>query len=143
MAGGDGSGPALMGCQHAKEARADDVEFHTNEAFALAGGQDAVIVGEKLRIRFDEVLEDSRCPAQVECVWSGQARIAFVVQAGGSAPKTVAFNTNPAPGQNVLTAEFGEYVIKLVSLEPYPQAPEDVIPLEQYRATLEVRKSAP
>ncbi|MCW2556760.1 MAG: hypothetical protein JWP55_724 [Mycobacterium sp.] len=133
---------ALMGCQHAKEARADDVEFHMNEAFALAGGQD-VIVGEKLRIRFDEVLEDSRCPAQVECVWSGQARIAFVVQAGESAPKTVAFNTHPAPGQNVQTAEVGEYVIKLVSLEPYPQTPEDVIPLEQYRATLEVRKSAP
>jgi hypothetical protein len=55
----------------------------------------------------------------------------------------VAFNTNPAPGQNVLTAEVAEYVIKLVSLEPYPQTPEDVIPLEQYRATLEVRKSAP
>src|SRR5947207_1954036 len=92
---------ALMGCQHAKEARADDVEFHLNEAFALAGGQDAVIVDEKLHIRFDEVLEDSRCPAQVECVWTGQARIAIVVQAAGSTPETVAFNTNPAPGQNV------------------------------------------
>jgi hypothetical protein len=134
---------ALMGCQHAKEARADDVEFHLNQAFALAGGQDAVIVGEKLRIRFDEVLEDSRCPAQVECVWTGQARIAVVVQAAGGTPKTVAFNTNPAPGQNVQTAQVSDYVIKLLSLEPYPQTPEDAIPLEQYRATLEVRKSAP
>jgi len=133
---------ALMGCQHAKEARADDVEFHLNEAFALAGGQDAVIAGEKLRIRFDEVLEDSRCPAQVDCVWTGQARIAVVVHAAGSTPKTVAFNTNPAPDQNVQTAQVGEYLIKLVSLEPYPQTPDDAIPLEQYRATLEVAKSA-
>jgi hypothetical protein len=133
---------AVMGCQHAKEARADDVEFHLNEAFALAGGQDAVIAGEQLRIRFDEVLEDSRCPARVECVWTGQARIAAVVHAAGITPKTVAFNTNPAPGQNVQTATIGRYVIELLSLEPYPQTPEDAIPLERYRATLQVAKSA-
>jgi hypothetical protein len=134
---------ALMGCQHAKEARADDVELHLNEAFALAGGQDAVIAGEGLRIHFDEVLEDSRCPARVECVWTGQARIAVIVQPLEGPPKTLAFNTNPAPGQNVQTAQVGEYVIKLASLEPYPQTPDDAIPLEQYKATLEVVKSTP
>jgi hypothetical protein len=133
----------LMGCQHAKEARADDVEFHLNEGFALGGGQDAVITGENLRLHFDEVLEDSRCPAQVECVWTGQARIAVVVHAAASTPITVAFNTNPAPGQNAQTAQVGEYEIRLLSLEPYPQTPEDPIDLEQYRATLEVSKSAP
>jgi hypothetical protein len=55
----------------------------------------------------------------------------------------VAFNTNPAPGQNAQTAQVGEYEITLLSLEPYPQTPEDPIDLEQYRATLEVSKSAP
>jgi hypothetical protein len=106
-------------------------------------GQDAVITGENLRLHFDEVLEDSRCPAQVECVWTGQARIAVVVHAAASTPITVAFNTNPAPGQNAQTAQVGEYKITLLSLEPYPQTPEDPIDLEQYRATLEVSKSAP
>jgi uncharacterized lipoprotein NlpE involved in copper resistance len=134
---------ALMGCQQAKEARADDVEFHMNEPFALAGGQDAVIAGETLRLHFDEVLEDSRCPTQVECFWTGQARIAILAQDSGGAPKTVAFNTNPAPGQNVQKAQVGDYVIELMPLEPYPQTPEDAIRLEQYRATLEVRKSTP
>jgi hypothetical protein len=134
---------ALVGCQHAKEARADDVEFHLDEAFSLAGGQHVVIVGENLGIRFDEVMEDSRCPAQVECVWTGQARMAVVVQAAEGTPKTVAFNTNPAPDQNVQTARVGEYVITLLSLEPYPQTPEDAIPLDRYRATLEVAKDAP
>jgi hypothetical protein len=134
---------ALMGCQQAQEARADDVEFHLNEAFALAGGQDAVIAGEKMRLRFDEVLEDSRCPAQVECFWTGQARIAIVVQPAASTPTTAAFNTNPAPGQNVQMAQVGEYAIELVSLDPYPQSPDDALALEQYRATLVVRNSAP
>jgi hypothetical protein len=132
---------ALMGCQHAKEARADDVEFHLNEAFALAGGQDSVNAGEGLRIRFDEVPEDSRCPAQMECVWTGQARIAVVVQTVKGPPKTLVLNTNPAPGQNGQTATVGEYVITLLSLDPYPQTPDDAIPLERYRATLQVAKS--
>jgi uncharacterized lipoprotein NlpE involved in copper resistance len=134
---------ALMGCQHAKEARADDVEFHLNEAFGLGGGQDAVITGENLRLHFDEVLEDSRCPAQVECVWSGQARIAIIVQDTENTPKTLTFNTNPAPDQNAQTAQVGEYEITLLSLEPNPQTPEDAVALEQYRATLEVSKSTP
>jgi hypothetical protein len=133
---------ALLGCQHTTEARADDVEFRLNDAFALAGGQDAVIAGDGLRIRFDAVLEDSRCPAQVECVWTGQARIAVILQALEGPPKTVAFNTNPAPGQNAQTATVGGYVIRLLSLEPYPQTPQDAIPLEEYRATIEVAKSA-
>jgi hypothetical protein len=134
---------ALMGCQQAQEAGADDVEFHLNEEFALAGGQDAVIAGEELRLRFEEVLEDSRCPTQVDCVWTGQARIAIVVQPAGSTPTTVAFSTNPAPDQNVQTAQVGEYVIELISLDPYPQTPDYTFDLEQYRATLEVRKSSP
>ena len=133
---------ALMGCQHAREARADDVEFPLNEAFALAGGQEAAIAGEGLRIHFDEVIEDSRCPAQVECVWTGQARIAVGAQAIEGPPKTLVFNTNPAPGQNVQTGTVGEYVITLLSLEPYPQTPEDAIPLDEYKATMEVVKSA-
>jgi len=133
----------LTGCQQAQEARADDVEFHLNEVFVLAGGQDAVIADEKLRMRFDEVLEDSRCPAQVECFWTGQARIAVDVQPASSTPTRATFNTNPAPDQNVQTAQVGAYVIELISLDPYPQTPDDTFDLEQYRATLEVHKSAP
>jgi len=76
-------------------------------------------------------------------VRSGLARIALVVQAKDAAPKTVAFNTNPAPDQNVQTVRVDDYVIELLSLEPYPQSPEDAIRLQQYRATLVVRKSAP
>jgi hypothetical protein len=122
---------ALMGCQQAQEARADTVEFHLNEEFALAGGQDAVIAGEKLRFHFEDVLEDSRRPTQTECVWTGQARIATVVGPAGSTPTTVAFSTNPAPDQNVQTAQVGEYVIELISLDPYPQTPDDAFDLEQ------------
>ena len=91
-----------------QQARADAPEANLNEAFTLGGRQEAVIAGENLRLQFDQVLEDSRCPTQVECVWTGQARIAIVVQPDGGEPSTVTFNTNPAPGQTVNVLAVGD-----------------------------------
>ena len=133
---------ALVGCQLTDTAEADPIEFRLDQEFTLSGGQEAVITGENLHLRFTDVLEDSRCPTRVECFWTGQARIAVVVQPAGSAPATVDFNTNPAPSQNVQTVEVDDYTILLKSLDPYPQTPDDSTPLGDYRATLSVRKSA-
>lgn len=134
-------GLALMGCHVDEPARADVPEVNLNQPFALGGGQEAVIPSEKLRLRFTDVLEDSRCPTRVQCFWTGQARIAFEVQPDGAAPTTVEVNTNPAPGQTVTSATIGTYRIELQSLDPYPQTPDDPIAFEDYRATLVVRKA--
>jgi hypothetical protein len=130
---------ALAGCQ-ANHASADPVSFDLDQPFALAGGQEASINGEGLRVRFTDVLEDSRCPARVECFWTGQARVAVVVQPEGRDPTTIEFNTNPAPGQTISTGRVDSYTIALTSLDPYPQTPEDATTLEDYRATLAVTK---
>jgi len=133
-------GLALMSCGANEPARADVPEFTLNQAFTLAGGQEALIPSEKLRLRFAEVPEDSRCPTQVDCVWTGQARIAISVHPDGSPATDAEFNTNPAPGQTVKVAEVGPYSIELQSLDPYPQTPDDPIAFDDYRATLMVRK---
>jgi hypothetical protein len=135
-------GLALTGCQLAQPAEADPAEFRLDQEFTLAGGQEAVISGENLRLRFTEVLDDSRCPAQVDCVWTGQARIAIVVRPEGREPTTVEFTTSPALSQNKDTAEVDGYTIWLRSLDPYPQTTA-AIPFEEYRATVTVRKRAP
>jgi len=106
--------------------------------FTLGGGQEASVDG--LRVRFANVLEDSRCPASVACFWSGQARLTVVAQTEGGPPTTVEFNTNPAPGQGVSSDQVGDYTVTMRSLEPYPQTPEDATPLEEYRVTLSVAK---
>jgi hypothetical protein len=132
-------GLALMSCRSTEPARADVPEFTLDQPFTLAGGQEGLIASEKLRLRFAEVLEDSRCPTQVECFWTGQARIAVAVYPEASSATTVEFNTNPAPGQTVKDAEVGPYSIELQSLDPYPQTP-DAIAFADYRATLVVRR---
>jgi hypothetical protein len=133
-------GLALLSCHVDEPARADVPEFSLNEAFTLSGGQEGLLASENLRLRFTDVLEDSRCPTQVESFWTGQARIAISVHPDGSGSTNVEFNTNPAPGQTIKVADVGQYSIELLSLDPYPQTPDDPIAFEDYRAALVVRK---
>jgi hypothetical protein len=131
---------AMTACQASRKAEADPVEFALGQQFPLGGGQEATIAGENLRVRFTDVLEDSRCPTEVECFWTGQARIAVAVEPAGRAATTVDFNTNPAPGQNVQTADVDGSTVELKSLEPYPRTPDNGVALEDYTATLVVRR---
>ena len=83
-------------------------------------------------------MEDSRCLTQVECVWSGQARIAVAVWRDQEEPVTLEFNTNLAPAENQQTLTYSAYTIRLESLDPYPQSPEQLIEQSEYRATLQI-----
>lgn len=130
---------ALTGCEVSRTAAADPVEYDLEQTFSLSGGHEAVIRGEQLRLRFTDVLEDSRCPSRVLCVWTGQARIAVLVEQAGREPSTAEFNTNP--GLNAQSAQAGSYTIALTALDPYPQTPEQSIDLADYRATLSVRRT--
>ncbi len=44
------------------------------EEFELAVHQTAQITDENISITFQEVLEDSRCPVDVTCIWAGLAK---------------------------------------------------------------------
>lgn len=126
---------ALIGCSSGSSR---PMEVLLDDVFTLSQGQEAMIQSEDLHVRFDSVLEDSRCPTQVNCVWSGQARIAVAVWRDQEEPVTLEFNTNPAPGENRQTLIHSSYTIRLESLDPYPQAPEQSMEQAEYRATLQI-----
>jgi len=129
---------ALTGCQ-SRAAQADPIEAGLGQLFVLPGGQEVTIRGADLRLRFTGVLEDSRCPTEVECFWTGQARIAVDAEQRQGVPTSVEFNTNPAPGQSKLTNEVGDYTVELKSLDPYPKTPDDSPALTDYSAMLLVQ----
>lgn len=131
---------ALMACQAVRNADADPVEFTLGKEFILGAGQEAVSGGDDLRVRFSDVLEDSRCPTEVECFWTGQARIAVLIEPAGRPAATADFNTNPAPGQNAQTVRVDDYTVELKALDPYPRTPDEPISFEDYRATLLVQR---
>jgi hypothetical protein len=68
---------ALLGCQ-SRPAQADPIEAGLDQEFVLHGGQQVAIRDADLRLRFTDVLEDSRCPTAVLCFLTGQARIAVL-----------------------------------------------------------------
>lgn len=127
---------ALAACQLTSEGHADPTRISFGQEFVLGGAQEAVFSGGNLRVRFSKLLEDSRCPTEVECFWTGQARIAVIVAPTGRPSTTAYFNTNPAPGENVQTVRAGDYSVELKKLEPYPRTPDDTIDFEDYKATL-------
>ena len=55
------------------------------ESFVLAQGANAVLNGGDVTITFERVVEDSRCPADVMCAWSGMVTVALRVEAAGAA----------------------------------------------------------
>ena len=50
------------------------------EEFSLAPGESARIRDTDLVLIFDAVTEDSRCPANVVCIWEGNARAQFTLR---------------------------------------------------------------
>ena len=72
----------------------------------------------KLSVKFVELVEDSRCPADVQCIWAGNAKIKIRVSTKGGRSHDLTLDTN-GPNQTV-SAE--GYSIKLVGLTPVPRS---------------------
>jgi hypothetical protein len=55
-------------------------EATIGEEFTLAPGEVAHLGGTLYLITFNNLVEDSRCPPEVTCVWEGNARLALTVR---------------------------------------------------------------
>jgi len=106
--------------------------------FSLKLNQQGVLETGGLTLEFAELLEDSRCPRQVDCFWSGQGRLVIKVWLTGQEPIAFELNTLSSTNQDVISYE--AYQIQLLSLDPYPETPEQQIALEDYRATIVVTR---
>ncbi|MEW6130337.1 MAG: hypothetical protein AB1757_25095 [Acidobacteriota bacterium] len=98
--------------------------------FTIKIGQKVVVKDTQLKIKFTAVSEESRCPEDVTCVWSGNAKVNLdvVFKKKSSA---VALNTHLIPKEN----SFKGYTVKLISLTPTPRSGQPINPAE-YEATL-------
>lgn len=115
---------AVSSCQNITSSD----EYQLGEEFELRFGEQASLDNEKLLISFEEVLEDSRCPEGVTCVWAGNAQVGLMVK-----DSTVNLNTYLEPQE----IDIAGYHIQLISLNPYPVY-EQVIDKETYVARLVV-----
>lgn len=105
------------------------------QEFKLKIGESAKASREGLKVEFDSVPEDSRCPKGVTCVWAGNAKILLKVKKDTANPANVELNTNINPK----TFRYLEYELSLKELKPYPES-NATITSSDYEVTLTVHK---
>lgn len=106
------------------------------EPFTLRVDQTVEVEGTGLSIRLLAVLDDSRCPADVTCVWAGDAVVAVEVALGGER-RAYGLHVNPGTATGPGEADVGAYRVVLLGLAPAPLAGVP-IPQAGYVATLRV-----
>jgi hypothetical protein len=93
-----------------------------NQEFTLKVGQAALVRPGGLRVTLERVLEDSRCPQGVNCVWAGNARVTVGLSGPGGKPARVELNTNVEPRRQ----SYLRYEVELLGLSPYPKEGQKV-----------------
>ena len=73
-------------------------------------------------IKFIEVMEDSRCPKDVACIWAGRAIVKAEVTANGNKEeKMLIFGVvKPEESENTILYSSKDFTIHGLTLNPYP-----------------------
>jgi hypothetical protein len=87
------------------------------EEFELAVHQTAQISAENISVTFQGVLEDSRCPVDVTCIWAGLAKVSLQVSVSGQ-ERELSLSTSPPEN----SAVFENYTFWLISVRPVPRS---------------------
>jgi hypothetical protein len=130
---------AVSACAGGGRVAGDEPPAEARAALAAPStaplGRSVRIDGTALRVSFTGVLEDGRCPADVLCVWQGNARVALVIAVPDRADTALVLNTGVEPTR----AEVAGYRVHLEELLPYPIAGAPADP-RAYRARLRVER---
>ncbi len=65
-----------------------------------------------MTITYERLLEDSRCPPDVQCIWAGNARILVTAAKAGQPPSGMEINTTLEPR----AGSYPGYTVTLVDL---------------------------
>ena len=105
----------------------------------LALGETAQFQDSAVTLTFAEVLRDERCPSEVECEFHGPVLVRIVFEAPGVGSINLEMNPEPglaAIGQGETTQGVAGLLVTLMSVDPYPELPEDRQDFSNYKATL-------
>lgn len=110
------------------------------QPFALKIGQGVTVQGADLRLEFRAVTEDSRCPASVNCVWSGRA-VVTLAATGAARPATALTIATCCPFDKANHVPVGGHDIEMRRVYPAPLHHEVKIRPEEYVIELVVTRS--
>lgn len=125
----------LFGCP---KKQAPNPTFEIGKIFTIMQGQTMQTADGNLKIRFEEVTGDSRCPAGVQCVWAGRVDATFTFTQG-SANQTLQLSSGSLNKGGSNSATVNGFKIDLEGMEPGKKA-DGEIEQKNYKATLVVKQ---
>lgn len=106
--------------------------IEAGQPFSLRAGESAQTGDGALRIGFEKVSADSRCPKGEQCVWAGDATVRVWLQRRGGAQERIELHTAPGLAGAGHAPDPG---LRLVRLDPTPVTGK-VIAQRDYVVTL-------
>ena len=123
----------LCACQDSRSSDPTQSSGQFSSVVTLRYGETTFV--QNIEIRFGAVLEDSRCPTQVQCIAAGNAKVELGVgPPRGTEGPTHQVLLNTSGGSS---GEAWGLRVTLLSVSPYPAYPEP-IPAEHYAVKLKV-----
>ena len=129
----------LLGCSTALNSHFTENQSmaRISKEFPIKVGQQLKLEGADLQVKFVGVVQDSRCPTNVNCIWAGNAEVSLEWKQD-KCTTAVTLNTHATPEAGD-ESKVGGFRVKLIKLEPYPHSEKKISPGD-YTATLLVTK---
>ena len=117
-----------------------DILAEIAKPFELPYAGTALVSSNELFVTFAEVIEDSRCPKNVQCMWEGAVEVELTLIQAGKAPVTgtlrLVGDVQQSPGELL-----PGYIFNLLQVDPYPVDGQDS-DLQSYQITLDITTRA-
>lgn len=112
------------------------------ESIHLTEGQQKILKEYPLQIKFNRIVEESRCPEGVDCIWAGVA--VAEIELTDKATKPVILNlatTDMQTRDYQKSTDFNGYTVTLQNVAPYPTAERGAQDLKgNYKIFISVQK---
>jgi hypothetical protein len=122
----------------ATDGEPTEIAAKLNKKFSIGYDRIVRIPSENLEIQFIDVVDDSRCPSDTQCVWQGQVEITLHLIQGDRDLGNVNL-VRQARLENSAIATIDSYTIELLDIKPYPTTTQP-IELSNYTAILEISR---
>ncbi len=126
---------SFLGNEESSNKKVSNTDFEIGEPFNLPFGTAISNTDKSITIEFKGV-SDSRCPADVTCVWEGNGKVTLGINTDGVEYETQ-LNTHPEEQNSVV---INGVSFSLTELNPYPESAEKAISKKEYVAVLIAEK---
>lgn len=106
-----------------------------NKEFKLKINEEIEIKEENIKVKFLDVIEDSRCPSDINCFWQGQAIILVNIYKDNKDLGNFSLITHSENKKS-----FDQYSIEFTNIDPYPKTTKG-IEKSDYIITLVIKKN--